>query len=153
MSQIYTWGKKNKKNKKFPQKLPNFLVEKAFKNISVRPGCPELVPTVARRSSVRPSPLLPAGRPSVHPSVRLSVRPGCPASVTPSPGPLRRPLRRLVFCVKVFVLLCLLCAGRSGVAGVLVAGKKEKEKQQQGICRWDFVVRNIMMSTNSLLSS
>jgi hypothetical protein len=31
-------------------------------------------------------------------------------------------------------------------------GKKKKEKKKQGIRRWDFVVKNMMMSTNSLLS-
>jgi hypothetical protein len=45
--------------------------------------------------------------------------------------------------------------GGGGGAGRWGKKKKEKEKKkkkQQGICRWDFVVRNMMMSTNSLLS-
>jgi hypothetical protein len=43
--------------------------------------------------------------------------------------------------------------GGGGGAGRRGKEKKEKKKKkQQGICRWDFVVKNMMMSTNSLLS-
>jgi hypothetical protein len=41
------------------------------------------------------------------------------------------------------------------VAGVLVAGgrrRRRRRRRSRGFCRWDFVVKNMMMSTNSLLS-